>query len=317
MNNPGQIQMDDEILAKYFSGEATPEEAMAVDNWVAASAANRALFDQAALIWEQTSATASWQLPDKQQLLRETKAQFKPASMKSFSWRIAAAVLVLIAAAGLYGWLHKRKAPVPVIWVTRQTGNGIFRDTLPDHSLVQLSSHSTIRYAAEPRDQARNIQLTGGASFDVTHDPAKPFIVSVGGIKVRVLGTSFLVQENSARVSVQVSSGAVRMYRGDSGITVKAGQEGLYDTGNRQFTLYPRGRSLNFVNASLKDIAAQLEDAYGIRVNFENKKLEACRMSSAFDNKSIQFIFEVISITLNVQYRIEKDTVYISGIGCN
>lgn len=326
MNNPGHIQEEDELLAKYLSGEATPEEAMAVDNWVKASSENRALFVQAMAVWEQTAAGNTWQLPDKLKLLAAIRRDRKPtktATVKTLRWSIAAAILLLLGAAGAYWWLQPAHVTVPDSFVIRQADKQMVKDTLPDQSVVEIAAGASIKYKKDFQGNSRSIHLTGSAAFDVTSDPVKPFIVSVGDIQVKVLGTIFHVAEDAAQIMVVVKSGAVSMYRGDSGITLRAGDTGTYNNASHHFGLtvtdstHQQTRSFNFTNTTLKEIATQMEKAYGIKVIFKNKKLETCTMSSSFDNKSIEFIFEVISITLNVQYRIEKDTVYISGIGCN
>jgi transmembrane sensor len=333
MSNAGDIQIDYELLAKYLSGEAAPEEAMAVDSWIQASAENSILFDQVSTAWDNASEEQKYHLPDKGKVLEELRRKLQPVTNSVYPirnkhyWRnIAAVLLVLIGAASL-GFLFRGKdTHVKVAYVTRQTGTAIYRDTLPDHSVVAVNSHSAIKYAAGLREKVRAIHLTGEAWFDVTTDAAKPFIVSVGDIEIKVLGTAFNVKQDTAAVEVVVKTGAVRMYRGDSGITVKAGERGIYHTdkgvfamgGSFQTNKISYGtRVFNFENASLKNIAAQLEKAYGITIVFENKKLENCMMSSSFENKSIKYIFEIISITLNVECRIESERVYISGAGCN
>ena len=325
MNNPGHIQVDDELLAKYLSGEAAPEEAMAVDHWVNADNSNRVLFEQAMAVWEQTAGGNTWQLPDKLKLLasiRKTRKPNKTGIVKMLRWSIAAVVLIGLGAAGAYWLLHPAPATIPAPLVVKQATQQILLDTLPDHSVATINSGATIKYAKDFSGNTRSIHLTGNAGFDVTTDPAKPFIISVGDIQIKVLGTTFHVTEEKAAITVAVKSGAVSMYRGDSGITVKAGETGTYNNTTHRFNFQVANsseikKSFNFTNATLKEIATQLEKAYDIKIVFNNKKLEGCTMSSSFDNKSIQFIFEVISITLNVQYRIEEDTVYISGNGCN
>ncbi|HEY9257033.1 FecR family protein [Chitinophaga sp.] len=325
MNKPGHIQVDDEILAKYLSGEASPEEAMAVDDWVNEASSNRVLLEQAMSVWAQTAAGTAWQLPDKLQVLKRIRQAGKPAqtaTVKMLRWGIAAAVLILLGAAGAYWLLHPTPATITDPLVVRQAHQQLLRDTLPDHSVAEISSGATVKYTKDFAGHTRSVHLTGNAGFDVTADPAKPFVVSVGDIQVKVLGTVFYVTEDPATIAVAVTSGAVSMYRSDSGITVKTGETGYYNNTTRRFHLKMADgseikRSFNFTNAPLKDIAAQLEKAYGVRIVFNNKKLETCTMSSSFDNKSMRFIFEVISITLNVQYKIEEDTVFISGNGCN
>lgn len=312
------------LLGKYFSGEASPEEAIAVDDWIRQHPDHRRLYNEAAEAWDNATGAPRYQLPDEAALLREIKEQATRQQPRVTTWRVAAALLLLLGAAALYFMLRPslpghKSAPM----VTRQTTTGIYRDTLPDHSLVVLNSHSSIKYLP---GETRQIQLAGEAWFNVTSDPLKPFIVSVGNLRIEVLGTAFNVRQLPGVIEVAVSSGAVKVSREDTAVTVKAGQQLSYDTRTQRFsmenTLNPNEtgyatRVFNFENAALKEIIAQLEKAYGIKVILENERLGNCTMSSAFENKPIQYVFEVISITLNVQCRFENDRVYISGAGCN
>ncbi|SFD75513.1 FecR family protein [Chitinophaga sp. CF118] len=326
MSNHNHQQVDFELLGKYLSGEATPEEGVALDNWILDAPENRKLFDQVSVIWNQAKQQQGHQLPDKEKLLHEIKAHLATAKVYPVRKRLylssIAAVFLLLAAAAIYIFFFREREQV-IRYVNRATGTGIYRDTLSDHSLVVLNSNSNIKY---PENFKRTLHLTGEAWFDVTSDQENPFIVSVGDIYIKVLGTSFNVHQQQKTIEVAVKTGAVMMYRDNQQIIVKADELGMYNVENHLFKLDSSfnvnsigyvTRIFNFENASLKEIVAQLEKAYDITVVFENKKLENCTMSSPFENKSIKYIFEVISITLNVECRIENNTVYISGEGCN
>lgn len=319
-----------ELLGRYFSGEATPEEAMAVDDWIREHRDHRKLYDQVAAVWDDAALQQRYRLPDKAAALQELKAKMtgRPVVRKMLPLSRIAAGLVLLAgvAAILFFMLrsgNERGAPAIV---SKQTGEGIRRDTLPDRSTVVLNSHSALQYAEGFRDTARWVKLSGEAWFDVTSQPHKPFIVAVGDVRIEVLGTSFNVRQSDTAIAVMVKTGAVRMSEGDSSIQVKAGQEGVYHIARKELGLTAGAfnsnqlgyatRVFNFDNITLKEITAQLEKAYGIRVVFENKALEDCTMSSSFDNKPIEYIFEVISVTLNVTCRFEKEEVFINGAGC-
>lgn len=309
------------LLGKYFSGEASPEEAIAVDDWVRQHPDHRKIYNEAAAAWDNATGAPRYQLPDKMELLRQIKEQAVRRPRVIIAWRMAASLLLLLGAAVLYFVLQPSHKGAPM--VIRQTTTGIYRDTLPDHSLLVLNSHSSIKY---PPGKTRQIQLMGEAWFNVTSDPLKPFIVSVGDLRIEVLGTAFNVRQLASVIEVAVSSGAVKVSRRDTAITVKAGQQLDYDISTQRFsmanTFNPNEtgyatRVFNFEDTSLREIVSQLGKAYGIKVIFENERLGNCRMSSTFENKPIQYVFEVISITLNVQCRFENERVYISGAGCN
>ncbi|MGF6847278.1 transmembrane sensor [Chitinophaga sp. W3I9] len=312
------------LLGKYFSGEASPEEAMAVDDWITQHPDHRKLYNEAAAAWDAAGNNPHHQLPDKALLLHEIKQKAVGHKLQRNAWRMAAVILVLIGAATLYFIWRPSPAVAPL--VIRQTTTGIYRDTLPDHSLAVVNSHSVIKYNPGLADKTRFIQLTGEAWFNVTSDPLKPFIVSVGDLRIKVLGTAFNVRELAAVIEVAVTSGAVLVSKGDTAIIAKAAQQLEYNTISQRFSITGAfnpnktgyaTRIFNFENASLKEIVTQLEKAYNIKVILEDKRLENCTMSSAFENKPIQYVFEVISVTLNVQCRFEHDRIYISGAGCN
>lgn len=319
-----------ELLGKYFSGEATPEEAMAVDDWIREHRDHRKLYDQVAAVWDDAALKQRYQLPDKAVALQQLKARMatRPVVRKAMPMGRVAAGLVLLAgvAAILFFVLRSQNTPRAPAMVLAQTGEAIRRDTLPDQSTVVLNSHTALQYASGFHDTVRWVKLSGEAWFDVTSQPHKPFIVAVGDIRIEVLGTSFNVRQSDTTIAVMVKTGAVRMSGGDSSIQVKAGQEGVYHIARKELGLTTGAfnsnqpgyatRVFNFENLTLKQITAQLEKAYGIRVVFENKVLEDCTMSSSFENKPIEYVFEVISVTLNVTCRFEKDEVFISGAGC-
>ncbi|HLZ15914.1 MAG TPA: DUF4974 domain-containing protein, partial [Cyclobacteriaceae bacterium] len=73
---------------------------------------------------------------------------------------------------------------------------------------------------------------------------------------------------------------------------------------------------LTFNSISLKEICAHLSKTYGVQFTFENKRVEQCTLTSAYSNKSLSFIMDVISESLGIRYQIKGNTVYISGDGC-
>ncbi|MCW3465240.1 FecR domain-containing protein [Chitinophaga nivalis] len=331
MSTLSHNQEDFELLGKYLSGEASPEEAITVDDWLAADPANRLLFDQISTIWYEVVQHRHI-LPDKEKVLLEIQRHFPQLTIQRrpiakpnrYWWGVAAGMLLLIGAATFF-FLVKTHQP-DTTYISLNAKAGVLRDTLPDQSLVVVNSYGGISYPADFNHKERSLHLTGEAWFDVTASATKPFIVRAGAIAVKVLGTSFNVKESKDGVEVTVKTGAVLMYRGSRQLTVKAGQRGVYQAASEQFSLIQRfdinpigyaTRVFNFENATLKEIIIQLEKAYGIHVVLENEKLNSCTMSSLFENKSVRYIFDVISITLNVECRFENNTVYITGAGCS
>lgn len=121
------------------------------------------------------------------------------------AWVGVAAALVL----GLgIGWRTLR-APDETRYAT--TVSGYERAQLSDGSTLQLNAATAVRvqYTAA----TRHVRLESGeAHFAVAHDAARPFVVSIGGVAVRAVGTAFNIRRApDGAVEVTVTEGKVRV----------------------------------------------------------------------------------------------------------
>jgi len=81
---------------------------------------------------------------------------------------------------------------------------------LADGTEVRLNAGSEIveRFSAAER----GVELTRGeAHFTVTKDPARPFVVSAGAVRVRAIGTAFNIDRSDERMAVLVTEGRVAL----------------------------------------------------------------------------------------------------------
>lgn len=95
------------------------------------------------------------------------------------------------------------------------------RQVLPDGSVVELKDGSRISIAFEPL--VRRVDLIAGeAHFQVAKNKDRPFVVSIGNLEVRAVGTAFSIQRNEGSVEVLVTEGRVALDQR----TVHPGEEG-------------------------------------------------------------------------------------------
>jgi ferric-dicitrate binding protein FerR (iron transport regulator) len=108
---------------------------------------------------------------------------------------IAASIMILVATSLFYGIQNYRisrlKETVNQISVPLGSRSMV---VLPDGSQVWLNSGSKLFYPSGFWDKSRKVTLEGEGFFDVKNDLNSPFIVSAGGLKIKVLGTSFNVK---------------------------------------------------------------------------------------------------------------------------
>ena len=84
--------------------------------------------------------------------------------------------------------------------------------TLPDGSVIELRPGAKYRLAYT--DSIRRIELASGeAHFQVAKNRARPFVVAVGAVEIRAVGTAFSVDRTQTEVAVLVTEGRVEVDR--------------------------------------------------------------------------------------------------------
>ena len=126
--------------------------------------------------------------------------------------RTAGAVAFAFALVGAGVWRWPAPSPVAVesrpIASTAATIITPETRTLTDGSVVELRPGAAITVTFGPTE--RRIELTAGeAHFQVTKDPARPFIVASRGVETRAVGTAFSVNVSADTVAVLVTEGQV------------------------------------------------------------------------------------------------------------
>lgn len=318
MDNKQHIPITEDLLAKYLAGEAGPEEAIAIDSWLEVPE-NRRAFEQLAKVWENAT-LSSYQKPD---VAREWErfSQKRSPQRRIYTWlAVAASILCLFA---VYKLLPPGKG-IPEI-ISLQAKQQIIRDTLPDNSSVVMPPGSEITYPAT--FTSRQVKLKGEGYFEVQPSSQSPFTIEADELIIRVIGTSFNIKTTPAQIIVQVEEGAVLVSSKISAVTVKGGQSCIYNRASRTFdtvSITENGknnyayatRQLHFQHTTLSEVIRQVSKAYNTDIRLENEKAADCRLSTAFENRSLSYVLDVITASLDLQYRTEGNVIYISGDEC-
>lgn len=84
--------------------------------------------------------------------------------------------------------------------------------TLADGSRIELNTNTIIRVGSNVMDHRQAVELVRGeAFFQVKHDSAHPFVVTVGADRLVDLGTEFLVRKDTDRTKIDLVEGSVRL----------------------------------------------------------------------------------------------------------
>ena len=338
------LKIDEELIVKYLDGEASPEEAIAIDDWRNASLENRTLFEhieQSVSIFDRgkkfvaPNVTTEWlklkgETIDANKNLETRIKSHLPKTRTFFTPLRAAASIAVIAGIATALYIANFKTDQTQT-LTKQSAGEIVKTNLADNSTVTQFRNTIISFPTTFDNKIRAVNLIKGeAYFDVAHNPEKPFVVTVNELQVKVLGTAFDIRNNEASntIEIQVVRGSVLIYNEYGSEVVNAGHTGTYYREARRFevsgttlsnhnTVGYATQSFDFTDVTLEEVAKHLSKTFDVTFNFKNEKLKNCRMNGEFNDRSLDFILKVISATFEIKYSKEGKTIELSGNACD
>lgn len=181
----------------------TPDETRTLSLWLAADPHHARLFEE----MQSTSRLLDRLQGSAPRLAALPARPSRPTGRKFWSHLVpaglAAAALLALA---FTGWQRGGAEKSALIFATEI--GGLRKIDLPDGSVVTLNTDSAIETAYGDAD--RRVRLTRGeAFFQVAKDPARPFWVEAGNVRVRAIGTAFNVRHYPDNVAVLVTEGKV------------------------------------------------------------------------------------------------------------
>jgi transmembrane sensor len=316
----------DDLLVKYLLAEATPEEAGMVEEWLAADATNKKQFEDFKTIWEESKKLAvvstvdddeAWQR-FKNRVQNEGNKGAAVRKMRPVAWLKIAALFILVAGAGLFGYQMFSENKVEALAVVSKGSTLV--DTLPDGSVVTLNKNSSLNYPSKFKGNTRTIALKGEAFFNVTPDKEKPFIINVNDVQVKVVGTSFNIRSENGVTEVIVETGVVQVTRNNKTVELRPAEKiktGGVDSAlvkeRVEDKLYNYYRSKEFVcdDTPLWKLVEVLNEAYGANILIENKELRGLKLNTTFNNESLDRILEIVSQTFGITITKEQDRIIL------
>jgi ferric-dicitrate binding protein FerR (iron transport regulator) len=316
------------IACKVWEQKASPQEQAQLDTWAQQEGNGQKLADFRR-VWELT-ATGATPVFDARDGWTELENRLAlPAQKDSIRLfpllaKIAASLLLLIAA-----WFY-----LPRLFVSEQlsmqTHTGEQRlVVLPDSTHVWLNAGSTLRYPETFADSRRLVSLEGEAFFDVTKDPARPFIIQTASTETKVLGTSFNVRALQDKpVTVTVATGKVQFgpLDGQRKVVLLPGDAGIFDPKQQALTNQPNddprflewhNRTLVFTRTPLTRVFQTLEEAYRIHIDAVDGGSPACVFTGTFENTPEREILEVLSASIGFEWSALDNGHYaVSHITC-
>ncbi|NTW23762.1 MAG: DUF4974 domain-containing protein [Lentimicrobium sp.] len=329
------------LIASYFSGEATPEEIELLSVWLTEDTINLKLFEEYQQTWLITGKAALSTAIDIDAEWNAINKRLKPDTGDSTSfvpkkksgklihfmngWKAAAAVAVFMIAVAALFYLNRGQDKIVII-----ADKGNLEQTLPDGSEISLRKGSVIEYAADFDTKERKVKLEGEAYFKVKRNEKRPFIVAGNNARIEVLGTSFNVNTKAGdkQISVILTSGKVSIYfKGNksNNTILNPGEKAEISTTTKTITtvvnpdpnyLAWKNGKLIFDNTSLDQVIATLSNVYQKEIRLANQQLSGCSLTATFENQTLNSVLNVIKVTLGVEVTEENGILLINGSGC-
>ncbi len=240
-----------------------------------------------------------------------------PSQRKGHIWRF-------LTAKSFYGVAAVFAIALSVLFWPRQKGEDLFsseealsfvariqQQRLEDGSVIELNRGARVETRITATER-RVLLSSGEANFDVAKDPSRPFIVDVGKIDVRAVGTAFNVRYAEDVVDVIVTEGIVsvaprlpepsreladeapQLEVGQRAImTLKAGKPKLevisLTQAEQAEALLWQPRLLDFESTPLSEIVAEFNRSNpSIKLVIADPSIESLELSSSFWSDNVE-----------------------------
>lgn len=308
-----------EIVGRYLAGKESEDDRRELKNWLDEDEANRELFHE---INNEKNISSAIELFDSFNVYAAWKKYMHTHALSSYRktiirWQVAAVFFFLVGCGGVIAYLTTTTGERSFTTVSTNKGQNS-KVTLPDGSIVWVSSGTTLSYNTNFGEKERSIKLSGEAFFEIAKNKDKPLVVDCNDLKIRVLGTKFDVSAypEDHSVDVVLESGSVELTSGTNQSLKKQlvpGEMARFDVvrkelvvsreANYKFTSWKDG-ILIFRDDSMGEVLKKLERWYNIDIKVESPNINQLVFNATIVNENVEDIFDLIKFSCGINYRI-------------
>lgn len=317
------MQVDNDLIRKYLSGDCTPQEKAVVEEWLENDASpdtDISLMDNDILIQDLSSVRKRLyeEIPDNKTVARSISIRRK------IIYGIAACLAAFLCSSIFYIY-YNAGANTDTLTATFKEiynkGNASQDIRLPDGSKVTLYPGAGVQLPVAKVDKERLVKLIAGkALFDVVHNPELPMKVETGRSVTEVLGTTFTIDRQSASDVVALFSGRISFsVPGKTSYILYPGQQVTYDTasGKMRITVVPVQQkqieiNMQFKDVLLREVLDRLEQKFDVRFHVEDEAIYRLRYTGNLNKQSLKDIEDILSLTADLKFNAQGNTIYVS-----
>ena len=316
-----------ELIEKYFDGNITDAKIKELSDWIKNDRHLQNWWEEE---FSKSDAGINPVLRDKlfarikeqTQGKEETQGKEKPRTIRMNLWKWAAAIVLPICIAFFTYYLIDSSQTVGAPFIVKADKGDKATIELPDGTNVVLNSASQLSYLNNFGENVRRVQLNGEAYFKVAHDEKHAFIVQIGDLEVKALGTSFNVSayEDAKDVTVVLLEGKVGVYAQKMSHIMKPGDKIEYNKATHKITatqVHPNDYiewtkgNMYFEKESLENIMKTLSRIYDVEIRFDSNKLPNEYFTGTIPGGGIQNALNILMLTSPFYYEMDGSVIVL------
>lgn len=319
MNKP-----DEEIIRKVLNDQGKAEEIQQVITWLGSKEGQRYLSEHMDNQWNNGHIHIPNNIPSAKMWNKISRNMSRSFNLIRFKWQYAAALIPIIIIIGVFTYRNSfRHSETPVAWNTLSVPYGEKTNLVfQDGTSVFLGPGTNIKYPTSFSKDKREVTLSGEAYFDVASNPECPFIIRLGNVNVKVLGTSFniMADPKNENIKVKLDEGKINLYTDSCQTILHPGECAVYNKRTENISIHTdagtcytdwKSGLIRFNDALLPDVLETLSRKYGAL--FQIKDSTICQYCYTFTlkGKTLHEVLTSMKSITPLQFKIQNDTILV------
>lgn len=303
------------FIAQRETGPWAPEDAAALDSWLAQSPSHRVAYYRLNAAWKEAGRASVLGLHGRRGRL------FSPgAQARARRWAGYALAASLVLAVGTFGFRQNAEQ----VGQYQTAVGGLATVPIADGSRLTLNTDSQLSVVLSQDE--RHVELEKGeVFFEVAKDAKRPFVVSVGNQSVMAVGTAFSVRRVGVELHVSVTEGTVKMFpkggSADKVVLLPAGSSATTRAGMVMVKKAPvqdleqgltwRSGVLTFRDTPLAEAVAEFNRYSSRKISIDDPAINDIRVGGMFRTTNVDTFLSLLEEGFPVAVSEEQDGVIL------
>jgi len=319
-----------EIITKFLTDEASPEEQALLKHWISASEENKKEFETYSALWNKSKTLVLSHSIDVETMLRNTKKRIgefqSPKRWITYLQQAAAVLVLAFSFSFLYTYFTNKTTEQDAEQTVFQEVQAAYgthtKLQLADGTTVWLNSGSSLRFPTSfSASTERRVELNGEGYFDVTKNPNKPFIVNTDKLNVKVYGTSFnvlsykeydemtvVLEEGKVALEKEYASGTkeLMILKPNDIVEYHSTDNKLYHSSSNNLKRYTSWKDgyIVFYGDHIYKVVETLERWYNVDFEIKDEALKNYSFTATFEGETLEQVLKLLSLSSPIAYKI-------------